>query len=170
MNSDEDIYYSYWNGNNWSDPVPIDTHPAKDYDPKMTFDGERVWVTWIRRVDLLDTLSVYASYTYGVDVEEKPVANPQPVVSRLVQIHPNPFSSKTSISYQLQSNCHVAIEIYDVAGKHVITLANTDQKLGHHLVNWNGRDNVGTQLPTGIYFLRLETSNKSTTKKIAKLE
>jgi hypothetical protein len=170
VNSDEDIYYSYWNGNNWSDPVPIDTHPAKDYDPKMTFDGERIWVTWIRRVDLLDTLSVYASYAYGVGVEEKPAADPLPAVSGISLDCPNPFSSKTSMSYQLRSDCRVSLRIHDIAGKLVRTLVNRDQTAGYYLVNWNGKDNVGTQLPAGIYFLRLETSNKSITKKITKLE
>jgi hypothetical protein len=87
-----------------------------------------------------------------------------------LEIHPNPFSSKTSISYQLQSDCRFSLRIYDTAGRHVRTLVNAIQTPGHHIVNWNGKDNVGIQLPAGVYFLQLETSNKSVTRTIVKLE
>jgi hypothetical protein len=172
MNSDENIYYSYWNGNEWSDPAPIDTHPARDYNLKMAFDGERIWVTWIRRVEISgqDTFSVYASYTYGVGVEEKPVANPPPSMLGLNQNYPNPFSSYTTISYQLPSDCHVCLRIYNIAGELVQTLRSKNQKPGQNTVCWDGKDEAGKQLPNGVYFARLETSNKSVTKKIIKLK
>lgn len=171
MNSDEDISYSYWNGSNWSYPASINTHPARDYYLKMTFDGERTWVTWIRFAEVASGLDILrASYNYGVGVEEKPATNSSPYVIGLNQSYPNPFSSKTCISYQLQSACYISLRIYDIAGRLVRTLVNENQKLGYYIVNWNGIDNVGTQLPSGIYFLRLETSNKSVTRKIVKLE
>ncbi|NOR17412.1 T9SS type A sorting domain-containing protein [candidate division WOR-3 bacterium] len=172
MNSDENICYSYWNGNEWSDPAPIDNHPARDYNLKMAFDGERIWVTWIRRVEISgqDTFSVYASYTYGVGVEEKPVANPPPSVSGLSQSYPNPFSSNTTISYQLPSDCHVCVRIYNIAGELVQTLRSKNQKPGHYTVCWNGKDENGKQLPSGVYFVRLKTPNNSITKKIIKLK
>ncbi|KPK62136.1 hypothetical protein AMJ83_11555 [candidate division WOR_3 bacterium SM23_42] len=169
VNYDEDIYYSYWNGDNWSNPAPIAIYPTLDCVVKMAFDGERIWVTWIREIDS-DRWATYASYTYGVGVEEKPAADsPQPVV-QLSQNFPNPFSSKASIFYRLQSDCRISLRLYDTAGRHVRTLVNGIQKPGHHIVNWNGKDNEGKQLPVGIYFLRLETSNQSITKKIVKLE
>jgi len=166
MNPDTNIYYSYWNGSNWSNPAPVDTHPAKDRCPKMTFDGERIWVTWIRRVDLLDTLSVYASYTYGVGVEEKPVANLPPSVLELSQNYPNPFSSYTTISYQLPSDCHVCLRIYNVAGELVRTLVRKNQELGHYSVRWDGKDEKGRVVPSGIYFYHLNAGNCTSTKRM----
>ncbi|MBE0410798.1 MAG: T9SS type A sorting domain-containing protein [Anaerolineales bacterium] len=168
MNPTHDISFSYWNGTNWSNSAPVDTHPAMDGTPVMTFDGERVWVAWCSFRDGYPC--VYASYTYGVGVEEKPAAEPLLSAPGLRQNYPNPFSINTTISYQLPSDCHFSLKIYDITGTLVGTLVNQNQKAGRYLVNWNGKDNVGTQLPAGIYFLRLETSNKSITKKIVKLE
>ncbi|MGB7054571.1 MAG: T9SS type A sorting domain-containing protein [bacterium] len=168
-NPDTNICFSYWNGNNWSDPVPVDTHPARDYSPKIMFDGERIWLTWIREIGS-NTYGIYASYTYGVGVEEERTTSPLQLGTELRQSYPNPFGSKTAISYRIQSDCCISLKIYDIVGNLVRVLVNEHQKAGHYIVSWNGKDNVGTQMPAGIYFLRLETSNKSTTKKIVKLE
>jgi hypothetical protein len=156
VNSDFNIYYIYWNGSNWSIPAPVDTHPAKDYYPKMTFDGERIWVVWIREVDVYgwDTLSVYASYTYGVGVEEKPVAKPLTSALGLRQNYPNPFSTNTTISYQLPSACYVSLKLYDITGELVRTLVSRHQEAGRYAVSWDGTDNHGNRLPAGVYFLR----------------
>jgi len=172
MNPDTNIYYSYWNDSTWSNPAPVDTHPAQDYEPKMTFDSERIWVSWIRRVDAYpwDTFNVYASYTYGVGVEEKQTADSFLSVPGLSQNCPNPFSSNTTIFYQLPSDCHVCLRIYNIAGELVQTLGSKNQKPGHYTVCWDGKDNSGQQVPSGVYFVRLKTPNKSITKKIIKLK
>jgi hypothetical protein len=168
MNPDTNIYYSYWNGSDWSNPAPVDIHPAKDCRPKMTFDGERIWVTWIRWLVASgwDTLSVYASYTYGVGVEEKPVANLPLSVLGLSQNYPNPFSSYTTISYQLPSDCNVCLRIYSVAGELVRTLVSQNQETGHYTVNWDGKDEKGRVVPSGIYFYHLNAGNCTSTKRM----
>jgi len=168
MNPDTNLYYSYWNGSKWSIPASIDTHPARDYHPKMTFDGERIWVTWIREMDY--TFSMYASYTYGIGVEEMSTTNFLPAVSGLSLSYPNPFSSNISVSYQLQSNCRISLEIYDIAGRLIRTLVNKNQKAGHYVVNWNGKDNQNRQLPGGIYFVRLETPTHTEITKVVLLD
>lgn len=156
-NPDTNIYYSYWNGSNWSSPEPIDTNPARDSDPKMTFDGERIWVTWIKETgpDLYD---LYASYTYGLEVEEEPTANPLLVLG-LSQNFPNPFSSKTIISYQLLSDGYVSLRIYNITGELVRTLMNKNQNAGHHAVSWDGKDEKGEIVPSGIYFYYINAGN-----------
>ena len=166
MNPDTNIYYSYWNGSNWSNPAPIDTHPAKDRCPKMTFDGERIWVTWIRRVDLLDTLSVYASYTYGVGVEEKPVANLPPSVLGLSQNYPNPFSSEVMIEYALSDAGDVMVEVYNSLGQKVRQLQSGIQPKGTHRLSWDGKDDSGRLLPSGIYFYRIDTQHSCVIQKL----
>jgi hypothetical protein len=168
-NPDTNIYYSYWNGTNWSNPAPVDTHPAADGDPAMTFDGERIWVTWIREIGS-NTYGVYASYTYGVGVEEKQTADSFLSVSGLSQNYPNPFSSYMTISYQVPFDCYVFLRIYNIAGELVQTLRSKNQKPGHYTVCWDGKDENGKQLPSGVYFVRLKTPNKSIIKKIIKLK
>ncbi|GAI64485.1 unnamed protein product, partial [marine sediment metagenome] len=72
--------------------------------------------------------------------------------------------------YQLPSDCHVCLRIYNIAGELVQTLGSKNQKPGHYTVCWNGKDENGKQLPSGVYFVRLKTPNKSITKKIIKLK
>ena len=168
MNPDENIYYSYWDGTNWSNPAPVDIHPAKDYRPKMTFDGERIWVAWIRWLVASgwDTLSVYASYTYGVGIEEEQTVNLPTSVLGLSQNYPNPFSSYTTISYQLPSDYHVCLRIYNVAGELVRTLVRKNQEPGHYAVSWDGKDEKGRVVPSGIYFYHLNAGNCTSTKRM----
>jgi len=167
MNSDLNIYYSYWNGNNWSTPAPVDTHPADDYDLKMTFDGERIWVTWIREADY--TFSIYASYTYGVGIEEKPVVQPPPSGLGLWQNYPNPFKKITEIRYQIRDSRQksvVSINIYDVTGRLVKTLVNEPQEPGYYKVLWDGKDDLGKAVSSGIYFYRLEVGDFTAMRKM----
>ncbi len=170
MNPDN-IYYSYWDGTNWSNPAPVDIHPAIDYLPEMTFDGDRIWVTWIRKIGS-NTYGVYASYTYGVGVEEEQTTNPLPSGSGLCQSYPNPFSSNTTIFYQLPSDCHVALRIYNIVGKLVRKLVDKHQEVGHYSVRWNGEDDQNKQLPDGVYFLQVEnlTSGNAFCRKIIKIK
>lgn len=166
--ADDDIEYSFWDGNNWAVPASIDTHPTLDSKPKMTFDGERIWVTWIRELEA-NQYAVYASYTYGVGVEDEQTAN-LPSGSGLCQSNPNPFNSNTSISYQLQFDGHVSLKIYDVAGNVVRTLVNKNESAGRHSTRWDGQDECGKFCPGGIYFVRIETPACSDWKKVIRLK
>ncbi len=68
---------------------------------------------------------------------------------------PNPFGRATTISYQLVRTGPVALSVHDVTGKAVRRLAAGPQPAGLHSVSWNGRDDRGQSLPTGVYFVRL---------------
>ena len=169
VNADTNIYYSFWDGNNWSNPAPVDTHPAKEYNLKMTYDGERVWVSWIRRVGLEDTLTVYASYTYGLGVEEA-AFHYLPSTQASIQNYPNPFSTNTVISCHIPAECHISLKIYDVYGNVVKTFINRGKQAGRYIASWGGQDEYGKDCPSGVYFVRLEASNYGETRKITKLK
>ncbi len=174
MNSNENIYYSYWNGNEWLDPAPIDTHPATDYNLKMAFDGERIWVTWIRWVEISgqDTFSVYASYTYGVGVEEKQTTNHLPSGSGLCQSYPNPFSKLTKISFGKGHGAKgIELKIYDVSGRLVRQWDYPTIRQSDHII-WYGEDDHGRAVAQGIYFIRVENLNTGETvcKKVLKVK
>ncbi len=78
----------------------------------------------------------------------------------LKEPYPNPFNPQTSIYFSLQEAANVSLKIYNVRGQLVKTLHN-DKRLpaGEHQENWNGVNNDGTRVPSGIYFLRFTTSN-----------
>ena len=60
----------------------------------------------------------------------------------------------------------VVLSVHDVAGRRVRTLLDEHLEDGMHHVNWNGRDTVGRQLASGVYFYRLEAGAYSETKKM----
>ena len=73
----------------------------------------------------------------------------------LEQNIPNPFNPSTSISYHLPENTHVKIVVYNMLGQEVRELFKGDQVSGFHTVVWNGKDNLGRQVASGIYAYRL---------------
>ncbi len=83
----------------------------------------------------------------------------------LFQNYPNPFNPTTAISYQLSAVSDVALKIYDVLGKEVRTLVNQGQTAGQHVVQWDGTDQHGWHVASGVYYYRLTTPNGSITKK-----
>jgi hypothetical protein len=98
----------------------------------------------------------------GADVEEKTVVRPG--ISNLT-ILPNPTQRETSISFYMAGTGRVDINVYDVTGKLVSRLANKDFQAGHHEVSWRGTDMNDKDMPSGVYFCRVETSQFSTTRK-----
>ncbi|MCH7760150.1 T9SS type A sorting domain-containing protein [candidate division TA06 bacterium] len=105
--------------------------------------------------------------TPPVGVEE-PIT--QPSVPRIFTLHqniPNPFSASggTQIRYQLPEPVQVSLRIYDVSGKLVRTLVNGSEKSGFKSRDWDGRDEKGSEVSTGVYFLRLKAGEDYTQSK-----
>jgi hypothetical protein len=91
----------------------------------------------------------------------------------LGQNYPNPFNPSTKIEYWIPDGRTaepVSLTIYDVRGARVRTLVDTRQPAGRYRVEWDGRDNSGTPVGSGIYFYRLATSHFSGTRKMILLK
>ena len=84
----------------------------------------------------------------------------------LHQNYPNPFNPSTIISFTLNKEEFVSIDIYDMTGKHIIRLVNGKKKVGTHSINWNGRDKNDALITTGQYLYQLRTSSSSTVMKM----
>jgi hypothetical protein len=87
-----------------------------------------------------------------------------------VSAFPNPSAGETRIFYTLGRSEPVQVCIYDVAGRRIATLVRGFQTSGDHDVTWIGRRADGSALPTGIYFVRLETSRQVVTRKVVFLK
>lgn len=85
---------------------------------------------------------------------------------KLSQNFPNPFNPTTTINFSLENESTISIDIYNVTGEKVKTLFNGIEKAGSHSIEWNGADNFGNKLPTGVYFYRLNSKDFSETKKL----
>ncbi len=85
---------------------------------------------------------------------------------RLRQNYPNPFNPSTVISYSLPVNSHVSLTIYNMLGQKVRKLVNQTQSAGIQTTVWDGLDNIGQRVASGIYFYRLEANSFMETKKM----
>ncbi|MCH8954697.1 choice-of-anchor D domain-containing protein [candidate division KSB1 bacterium] len=89
----------------------------------------------------------------------------------LLQNFPNPFNPETSIRYNLPEASRVSIVIYDLLGRRVRTLIDSQQKeTGYFTARWNGHDDLGGQVATGVYIYQLKTSSKSISRKMILLK
>jgi hypothetical protein len=80
--------------------------------------------------------------------------------------YPNPFNSSTKISYSLPDNDQVSLAIYNILGQRVRTLVDENQVRGRYQVFWDGRDDFGNEIASGLYMYRLTTSGESIVKKM----
>ena len=89
----------------------------------------------------------------------------------LYQNYPNPFNPQTSIQYHLPEPAIVKISIFDVSGRSVRKLINSEfQSTGRHEIVWDGEDQFGRQVTTGIYFYRFEAGSYHETKRMTLLK
>ncbi|MBX3007199.1 MAG: T9SS type A sorting domain-containing protein [Melioribacteraceae bacterium] len=84
----------------------------------------------------------------------------------LAQNYPNPFNPETAISYTLAAPQFVSVKIYDALGKEIRTLVNQEREAGSYKTNWNGTDDNGNLVSSGIYFYKINAGNFTQTKKM----
>jgi hypothetical protein len=108
-----------------------------------------------------DTLVIV--FPVGTGTEDMPGAD------YLAQNYPNPFNPTTKISYGIREGSRVSLRIYDVAGRLVRVLVEERRDAGHHTELWDGRDNRGVSVASGVYFYRLVAGDFVSTKKLVLL-
>ena len=82
---------------------------------------------------------------------------------------PNPFSPSTTLSYDLPAEGPVQVAVYDVKGRRVAMLRNVLEGAGRHTVSWDGKDERGTPVATGVYFARVTAAGSSQSLKMVLL-
>jgi flagellar hook assembly protein FlgD len=88
----------------------------------------------------------------------------------LEQNYPNPFNSDTIIQFNIPNSDEVTLSIYDVMGQRICTLVDDNLIAGNYSVSWNGKNDIGNSLPSGIYFYRIETGNYADVKRMILLK
>jgi len=96
------------------------------------------------------------------DVAENPTF---PEEYKLAQNYPNPFNPTTTVEYALPEATHVTLVVYDILGRRIETLIDTDQPAGYHQLIWNAKN-----VPSGMYFYKLQAGDYAETKKMALLK
>jgi aminopeptidase N len=89
-----------------------------------------------------------------------------PSAVSLDQNYPNPFNPRTVIRFRIDEPSRVLLQIFDARGTLVITLVDRAQTVGSHEIAWNGTNERGEALPSGIYFCRLKTDTREISRKM----
>ena len=98
------------------------------------------------------------------------VAMPEAAAGYLGQAYPNPFNPRTTISYELPRAADVHLQVFDVAGKLVRTLVDGQRvEAGPRSVVWNGLDNTGRAVASGMYLYQLSTGEVTETRRMVLL-
>lgn len=94
----------------------------------------------------------------------------RPQAYSLSQNYPNPFNANTQISFALPQSGKTKLEVFNILGQKVNTLVDEYMTAGFKIVNWDGRDNRGMEVPSGIYFYRLRSEKFLQTKKMLMIQ
>ena len=119
----------------------------------------------VQQGSYIDDVHIYGRLLRETSVETKYIsANPEKI--DLSQNYPNPFNSTTKIQFGISVNSRVDISIYNIQGQKIRTLVDEIMKTGKHDINWNGSDNNGYIVSSGIYLYKMKMGNKNLMRKI----
>ena len=167
-NPDSTITWTHWGEVELlvevTDRVATITAPDSDWNGL-----EHIWFKACDPSGLCD--SNQASFTVLVSgVADEDSLFTVPFVFLLNQNHPNPFNLQTNITYSVSTTGRVNLTIYDLLGRRVRTLADENQAPGEKSLNWDGKDDKGNTVASGIYLYKIETGEFTETKKMMLLK
>lgn len=110
-------------------------------------EKKKQWEQWVTSVETKESKMVPAEFT-------------------LNQNYPNPFNPSTEISFNLKKDGQVKLGIYNVLGQKVATLIDKEMAAGAHRITWNATNDSGQQMPSGVYYYRLESGSQKATRKM----
>ncbi|MCB9208672.1 MAG: T9SS type A sorting domain-containing protein [Ignavibacteriales bacterium] len=134
------------------------------------FPVKNVSITFIDNADTnlrYNTLTnEFGQYQIGLITSVASNNNSLPTSFTIGQSYPNPFSSSTSIPYNLSKQSKVEVSIYDVLGREVKKFEIGNKSNGYHTLFWNGTNNFGQKVANGIYFYKFSVDGENQIKKM----
>jgi hypothetical protein len=109
-------------------------------------------------------------YDCSVAADVKELEPNLPTRFALLPNYPNPFNGSTVIRFELPEPEHVALQVFDLLGREVATLADNDYITGSHSITWDGSTQDGKIAYSGVYFIRANLGNESRVIKITLLK
>lgn len=88
----------------------------------------------------------------------------------LFQNYPNPFNQETDIRYQLPSEEHVSLTVYNLLGQKINTLVNEKILTGSHTIKWDSRNDFGDTVASGVYLYALQAGKFYDVKKMVLMQ
>jgi hypothetical protein len=140
-----------------SGPVTVPAQSAHIVAPRwdsLSTTVLRIYVDLGNNGTIDDTLRIVNTVEVGEDHGLLDV----PGEYNLGQNYPNPFNPSTRVGYDLPAASRVTVRVYDLLGRLVATLVEGISEPGRHEVEWGGRNDAGVQVPSGVYFLRMDAN------------
>ncbi len=153
----------------YEDPVPPDAELPKIenmldlFTRALKFAKDAKWLAFEELEGKIDSLP-------PTEVRETGEAETLPETFVLLQNYPNPFNPTTEIEFMIPEPAQVKLEIFNILGRKIVTLVDRKLGPGHKVADWNGEDDQGKEVSTGIYFYRLEAGDFTQTKKMVLLK
>jgi hypothetical protein len=171
-NGDSDIYAQRYAGDGTAVGENFRITNTSHYNqssPDVKLCNGLIYTTWVDNRAGSTGYDIWANvldwenpYTLISDKEQSQT----PTAFILMQNYPNPFNPTTAIQYQLPKGGMVTLEVYNFIGQRVKRLVNHNQTAGIHQQGWDGRNDDGEMMPTGVYFYRLRSGDFSATRKM----
>jgi hypothetical protein len=134
-------------------------------DENVTNDrGQDLYDAWVAQGRAAPI--VMQSDTVSVMVPTSVASGPAATVTALAEVRPNPVREGTEIAFSLAAAGPARVAIFDVTGRRVRQIAGGVLEAGAHRVAWSGRDDGGRLVAAGLYWVRLETEEKTLTRKL----
>lgn len=147
----------------------IGTLPAKNIPSTYTFTDTKIngGSVYYYRVSDLSKSGLKTEHPVIKVVAQ---GKPKPVSYALTQNQPNPFNDETMIEFAVPVKGKVKLEVYDITGKLVKTLVNEVKDVSWYKVKWDGKDNSGNNVSSGVYFYKLSASGYESSLKMTYLK
>jgi hypothetical protein len=149
------------------DSFDICTQSENQIQPAVAAgSGEDALVVYSGFADSIDGRSANALRIWGkfyrfTDVGEETEAESPIAGFQLMQNYPNPFNSSTYIQYRLTRESEIRVTVHNILGQLVRTLFKGEQKRGTHTIAWDGKDDSGKEVASGIYLYQLRTADEA---------
>jgi hypothetical protein len=152
-------------GTSWLNPAGQD----EQFDVIVLEEGFYCVAAWKARSGDLSELGTYLLHV-GPQVTDVPGSSPVAGVTRLAPPWPNPVQGAAVIRFSLAQSGLARLGVYDIRGARVRMLVSGQLPGGDHVLEWNGLDEAGRRVRSGVYQLRLEAEAKRFTRKLVLLE
>jgi len=157
-----------------NDVIPAETKPTgigdydDDGDPDLMVKFDRAEVIALLSPGQITPITISGNVggqqfggTDYINVISRPVypaedEDSTPLIETVtLEVHPNPFNPSAQISYGIPNSCRVVIQVWDIQGRLVRTIEDTEKAPGIYSTEWNGKNEAGRIVSSGIYFCRL---------------
>lgn len=154
--------------NEWTQLTPAGTPPSARFGAAAVYDGANDRMIVFGGLDAAVRNDVWALEGLSNTATGAP-----PITSSALALHPNhpnPFNPSTTIRFDIAARGRATLRVYDVRGALVRTLLDETRDAGPGSASWNGRDDLGRGVSSGLYFYRIESNGESRTRKMVLLK